>query len=830
MAEGDMVEQGSQELSRRVDAKEREAHEFRFTKLSHFPSARAALAVIRNNEDIWDSVNPTASQQVTLEQNTALKGESHRIGAALFANVYRNAQAAALMDVAIFDATQDEAQFFKDLIARGTNYSPVSIVGGGGVYGTIFSAASLKENPESPPLGFDANKRRGGIWGTSGDVTLDKSWWRMNSRNRPENRDEIPVPGGKGNLNSLGSDTQNLQVPDISSAQYPTNNELGRVLAHDNFLSNNLLANAELVKARVNRNKRQIGQIEQEFHDPQTGKRFFVYTDKVVQATGLGKEDLGFSTQFSSTAKALEENERIRKEGLKTPLVSTFFQLVEETTSNRANVARDFKAFGLLGKGDTSRVIREFFIGIGGIDPGLSAQEGFVEGVTVFGLPDKTREELARSERARYILGLLEFERTNGGFFRIKPVDGRVVGIGIPKDKEGLIVYYRRTDQTPEGPVTTIASEIVPRLVTASGFEDMSDKIYSGLTTEEIVDKKVIQQRIETIFAKEGNTVFYSKDGSSRLGGVNRMDIDMVFGNGRFADVTIVDLDGNTIKKRLDRQNLGEDAELLDPALVSKLEIAGLPPKFSPLIDKDFDDEIPVAEKAEGFEIYKVGACTNYPLTDKEKRQTPAFSNIPENTKSIFRFVRPVAAFAKKIARQTPRTEGALNVQRYTEKPQELSYNEADEKRDVVEVKIDEKNLVQKLSANLKTDNLVKYLALSRLNCLFPQNLSGLSFGIKRIQNKEGLSSLAIQCDPPIPKKTKDGRNKEWDVIDEFFSDALVQRALLRLARKSSSSLELKIGLKRRMVDIRNVTAISIKGNEENGFYQKYPLLREKGT
>lgn len=825
MAEGSVVEKESQELSRRIDTKEREAHEFRFTKLSHFPSVRAALAVIRDNENIWDNVNPTSSQQKALEKNTALRGESHRIGAALFANIYRNPEGAALMDVAIYDATQKETDFFRDQITKGINYSPVSIIGGGGVYGTIFSAGSLKENPGSPPLGFDAYKRRGGIWGASGDVTLDKSWWRMNSRNRPENRNEIPVPGGKGNLNSLGSDTQSLQVPDISSAQYPTNNELGRVLTHDNFLSNNLLANAELVKVRVNRNKGQKGQIEQEFHDPQTGKRFFVYTDTVVQATGLGKEDLGFSTQFSSTAKALEEVQKDFKEGVVTPRVLTFFQLVEETTSNRQSVAKDFKNFGLLGKGDTSRVIREYFIGIGGIDPGLSAQEGFVEEVTVFGLEDKTREELARSERARYVLGLLEFERTNGGFFRIKPVDGRVVGIGIPKDKEGLVVYYHRTDQTPEGPVTTIASEIVPRLVTAAGFNDESDKIYSGLTAEVIEDKRAIQQRVETVFAKSGNTIFYSPNKGLGIGNIARMDIDMVFGNGRFADVTIVDNEGITTKKRLDRQNLGDDMVLLDPNLIAKLEIAREALAFSPFIDKDFDDEIPVAEKAEGFDIYKIGACTNYPLTDKEKRQTPAFNNIPENTKSIFRFVRPVVAFAKKIAKETPRTEGALNVQQYTEKPLELLYKEEDKKRDVIEVKIEEKNLVQKLSANLKSDNLIKYLSLSRFNCLFPDNISGLSFGIKRIQNKEdGSSSFVIQSNPPIPE------SDEWKIIDRFFSDSLVQRAFLQLARKSSDALELKIGFLRQMVDIRNISANSIKGSEENDFFQKYPFLKEKGT
>lgn len=815
---------GETEQAKNVDQKERRANEFRFTKLS-FPPTRSVLQVIRAEPDIWEKVEPRPGQEQRLTKKTAFRGESHRIGAALFANIYRNEQAAALYDVALYDATKSESDYFKEKIRQGVNYTPVSVVGAGGVYGTIFSAAALKENPDSPTFGFEAGKRRGGIWGVSGDVTLDKAWWRMNSRNRPEDRDKLPLPGSEGNLNSLGAEIQNLQVPDISSAQYPTNNELGRVLSHDNFLSNNITVDSELVKVRLNKDKQKKGKYIQEYQDTNNNQRFFVYTDKVIQATGLGREDLGFSRQFSSTQKALKQVEKDIERGVETPRLLTFLQLVEATTSNRTSVTADFKKFGLIGKGDTSKVIREYFIGIGGIDPGLPTQEGFVEEVTVFGLEDKTREELARSERARYVLGLLELERTSGGFFRIKPIEGRVVGVGIPKNQEGLVVYYRRTDETPEGLVTTIGTEIVPRLVTAAGFEDMSDKIYSGLTSEEIVEKQEIERNFGRLFEKSGSTIYY--DSKSALGNKNidRVDIINVFDNGRIIEVVIIDKEGNVQTKMINREDLGSDEEFFNLDGISKLELAGDPPRFEPFIDSDYDEEIPVAEKAQGCDIYKIGACTSYPVTEKEKRQTSAYRSVPENTKSIFRFVRPVVAFAKKVAKETPQVEGALNLETYRQDSIELSsFAEANRIQEALVVPIDPKNEAQKLSSNLRTEALLKYLALSRLTYIFPEGIDKLSFGVKKVkgQDENSPSSFIVEINPPIPE------SKDWtDALTSFLSDPLLQRTLLRLTPKSTSAAELEIGIKRRMVDIGSVGGRSVKATEENTFYEKYQRLKD---
>ena len=148
---------GETEQAKNVDIqKERRANEFRFTKLSHFPPTRSVLQVIRAEPGIWEKVEPRPGQEQRLTKKTAFGGESHRIGAALFANIYRNEQAAALYDVALYDATRNESDYFKDKIKQGVNYIPVSVVGAGGVYGTIFSAAALKENPDSPTFGFEA--------------------------------------------------------------------------------------------------------------------------------------------------------------------------------------------------------------------------------------------------------------------------------------------------------------------------------------------------------------------------------------------------------------------------------------------------------------------------------------------------------------------------------------------------------------------------------------------------------------------------------------------------------------------------------------------------
>lgn len=821
--------ESNQESSPRVDiAKERKAHIFRAEKRASFPDIRAALSLIRADPGIWERVELTSEEQRKLEKNTSLPGETHRIGAALFASIYRNPEAASLYDTALFRATQEESRFFKERIQEGNDYLPVTIFGVGGVYGTIFSAALLKADPDNPPFGFDAGKRRGGIWGVSGDVTLDKPWWRMNSRSRPEDRNIPPVPGGEGNLNSLGAETQNLQVPDISSGQYPTNNEMGRVLSHDNFHSNNAVFDARLVKVRPNRTGKQ-GEYEQEFEDTETGKRFLVYTDKVMQATGLGREDLGFSDKFDMTQEVIEQTLQELKSGVKTPRLLTFLQLVEATTGNRDISPEEFARFGLIGKGDTSKVIREFFAGIGGIDPGFSAQEGFVKQIIVFGLGDETRENLRRSERARYVEQLLEFGRQGGGFFRFQGVEGRVVGVGIPQGNEGIIVYIKRVDDTPEGKVVTYGREIVPRLVTAAGFIDESDKIYSGLTAELVAGRREISTRLEDAVKLIGSTIYYTKErviSSKSL--PYKAEIESVSRNGRLIKLAIVDKDGYTQSIMIDKDNLSQEEKgLLDPAFISKLEIPGEPPRFQPFILKEFDDQIPVAEKADGFEIYKIGACTNYPLTDKERARTKAFEQIPENTKSIFRYVEAVKAFGFYLAGRVDSVEGALNLTPYKVLAKELEdFSSVEKKLETLRVPVLERALSRRLPQNLRAGNLFRLLAESVLNCAFPEGMEEIKIGVKRLESSEvgdegkSLTLFAVQFDPPLPD------TENWSVFRTFFNDELVQRVLLQVTRnKSTQSAEARIALKNRIIDVRNTTVKSIKNSEGSGFRQRYPVL-----
>lgn len=791
-------------------AKEKQAHEFRSAKRVDSPDSRAFLTVIRSDEGIWERIQPSPDQQRQLDKKTALPGETHRISASLFANIYRDPEAAALYDISLFRATQEESDYFKDRIRKGGNYSPVIVIGAGGVYGTIFSAASLKENPNNPPFGFDGGERRGGLWTISGDLVLDKPWWRMNSRNRPEDRTKLPLPGSEGNLNSLGAEAQNLQVPDISSAQYPTNNELGRVLAHDNFLSNNIAVDSKLVKVRLNKQKNQKGQFEQEYEDTKTGERFFVYTDTLVQATGLGDEDLGFSDKFSSTRAVLEGVEEDLKAGIRTPKLLTFLQLVRATTSNR-NVSSEFDRFGLIGKGDTSKVIREYFAGIGGIDPGIPAQLGFVKEIAIFGLGEETAEKISQSERARYFLQLLEFQRQRGGFFRFRPVDGRVVGVGLPESGEGLRVYFRRTDQTPEGPIVTIGNEIVPRLVTSAGFEDKSNMVYSGLTAEILKGEQEIKRRFDEAITKAGSTIYY-KDNT-------RVDINGTTDDRSMVDITIIGTDGKTARRMIDRENVVTEN-------VDRIEIAGQPPEFKPFFDKDYDDEVPIAEKAEGFEIYKIGACSNLPITDKERKQTAAYEQIPENTKSIFRFVRRTVAFAAKLASQTKAVPGALNLERYkSETKVLLNPQDSGDRRDLIEFLVDPKANAQKLPQTVNGDRLLQYLTLSDLRCIFPQGFDKLKFGIKRVPNPQPEDaspySFAIALDPPLPQ------TGGWELVEGFLKDQLTQRLLVQLTRNPGNTAEIVIGIKRGMVDIKNTSGKSIKLTEVKDFNQRYQGLAE---
>lgn len=804
-------------------AKERQAHEFRWGKLTNSPQIRAALTVIRDDPASWERIQPTSDEQRRLEVDTALPGETHRVGAALFAKIYQDRNAAALYDVALFEATQAESKFFKVKIEEGVNYSPLTIVGEGGVYGTILSAAILKENPDNPAFGFDAGKRRGGIWGVSGDVTLDKAWWRMNSKNRPEGRERSPLPGGNGNQNTLGTEIQNLQGPDISSGQYLTNNEFGRVITHDNFGSDNLVVNTKLVKVRPNRSKDQKGEYEQEYEDTQTGRRFFAYTDVVVQASGLGKEKLGFSDQLDFTREVLEQAAKDLREGIVTPRVLTFLQLVEVTTSNRDLSSEDFKQFGIIGTGDTSRVTEENFGGIGGIDPGVSAQLGFVKEIVEFGR-ERTREELAKSERPRYIGRITEFGRANGeeSFARFRGVDGRVVGVALPIEQDKLVVYYRRTEEGSGEQSTTIGSIDLPRLIIAAGFEDESARIYSGLTAESVTGPQ-ISPRLTESYRKKGSTIFYSPNSRVAKMGIARADIDGFSPEANVLAVILVDKDGNTSRKMLNGSSLTSDEfSLLDPTQIAKLEIAGNPPKFTPYFEEGFDSEIPVAEKAEGFEIYKAGACTNLAITGKE-RKLDAYKKVTENTKSIFRFAQRTVAFGKSLARRIPPVDGALNQYRYQPKAIELSAPVNGKTKEGMVIAVDPKANAQKLSSNLKTEALLKYLVLSKLNCVFPKGIDRITFGVKKVASPDEKSpfGLAVQFEQPLPD------NPDWQIIDQFLTDPLIQRLLIRLTRDKTASAEISIGLKKGMVDIRGTSARTIKSSEVSQFTSKYPTINK---
>lgn len=98
----------SREVAPGVDfQKEKEANEFRAEKRANSPYLRAVLQVIRDDPSIWDKVEPTEEQQRALEKNVAKPGETHRIGAALFSNIYRDRSAAVAIETGSVLVTYD---------------------------------------------------------------------------------------------------------------------------------------------------------------------------------------------------------------------------------------------------------------------------------------------------------------------------------------------------------------------------------------------------------------------------------------------------------------------------------------------------------------------------------------------------------------------------------------------------------------------------------------------------------------------------------------------------------------------------------------------------
>lgn len=804
-------------INERFSAEEQEAHEFRSHKRKDSKFLESFFRTIRSNPDIWADIEPVIQRRKDFSEKTVREGELHRVGAELFAGINLNPEAALLYDATLRDATIEQSEFLKSRIEQGIDYAPVVVIGGGGPHATTFAGALLHYSPETPAIGLEQTSKAGGIFGTTGDPAgFVQPWFQLNSRNRPEDRDVPGLPGTSGNINPLGTWAP-LQVPDISGQQYPTQERLGRAVSHNNFNSMNLLVDAEVKKIRRNKNPGSRGVYEIEFEDQHRQKRFLLYTDIPVQATGLGRETFGIKSPSISTRKFLKKQQETFDEGIEMPRAFTFLQFLEMTTANQTLFPlEEFRnGVGLIGSGDSAKVIIEELAGVAGEAGKSTAQLDFVPEITVFGSFDQLRDDLLKNNRCRYARGFLEFQREDGRVFaRVRSVQGKVVG--FEETENGIAVFYKRSDNT-------IGFSEVPRIISAAGFKDETATIYE-LDPEEITDAQEIRARLNEVLQTPGSTLYVKANPNASFQQIARIEIGEQ--EERLAEeergdtqpipsrlrtvlsLTLIDRTGTVVQKEF-----FPDEQELNSAFIDQIErmvIPGKAPNFQPYIEPTFGDDIPAGERIAGENIYRIGAATKYPLPEALKALSPTLARVPENTAALavkkISDERAARIVAQLITQQGDRAKKGLHTLRYEKKSVEfVSPDEAggDGRKEII-IRAKKQEADRYLPSNIRAETVLRYELGARLSGIFPSNLSEINFLVERRENKDDTNTVEyhITFDSPLPSKGG------WEAVDVLFENALVQRALGRMTSVyTTKRAVISVPFAEGKIDIGNISA-----------------------
>ena len=825
-----MPEKIRQTTNERFSPQEQEAHEFRAHKRKDSVFLESFFKTIRSNSDIWADIKPVIERKEDFNETTAREGELHRVGAELFAGINLNPEAALLYDATLRDATGEQSEFLKSRIEGGVNYAPVVVIGGGGPHATTFAAALLHYSPETPAIGLEQTSKAGGIFGTTGDPAgFVQPWFQLNSRNRPEDRNVPGLPGTSGNINPLGTWAP-LQVPDISGQQYPTQERLGRAVSHNNFNSMNLLVDAEVKKIRRNKDANKKGVYEIEFEDQHRQKRFLLCTDIPVQATGLGRETFGIKSPSVSTREFLRKQQETFDEGIEMPRAFTFLQFLEMTTANQTLFPlEEFRnGVGLIGSGDSAKVIIEDLAGVAGEAGKSTAQLDFVPEIVVFGSFDKLRDDLLKNNRCRYARAFLEFEREDKSaieftreddpetaYARVRSVQGKVVG--FEETESGVAVFYKRDDNT-------IGFSEVPRIISATGFKDETATIYE-LNPEEIINAEEIRARLNDVLQTPGSTLHLKANSNASFQQIARIEIgereerlteeeirDIKSVPSRLRTVlplTLIDRTGTVLQKEF-----FPDEQELSQALIDQIErvvIPGkTPPDFQPYIESVFGDDIPAGERIAGENIYRIGAATKYPLPEALKALSPTLARVPENTAALavkkISDERAARIVAQLITQQGDRAKKGLHTLRYEKKSVEFvspdKVKEDGRKQIIIHAKKQEAD--RYLPSTIRAETILQYELGARLTGMFPSDLSEINFLVERREHEDDNSMIAyhITFNPPLPSKGG------WEAVDALFENALVQRALGRITSVyKTKRAVISVPFAEGKIDIGNITA-----------------------
>ena len=228
------------------------------------------------------------------------------------------------------------------------------IVVGSGPHSAAYLQSKASNRPGQTTLVIDQKNRVGGTF-----ADVNEAFY-LNSTNR--RNEGFRAQPGQGDLNYVHDI---VGIPDFKARRWIEAGSLGEVAAVGLYLSDAVfMTQTKVISVDYNRSNKK-GTYQVKLRDLKTGRFSYVYTDRVVLSSGLGKPRV---FRDKPTQELIErEQKSARKKGT-APKLESFTDFVDRigNVNNRTPI-RDLagKTVGIVGLGDSGRVISELLTGLG---------------------------------------------------------------------------------------------------------------------------------------------------------------------------------------------------------------------------------------------------------------------------------------------------------------------------------------------------------------------------------------------------------------------------------------------------------------------------------
>jgi hypothetical protein len=415
------------------------------------------LADMRRDPDTADLIGAFENRAQDFAERTTRPGQRHRdltpTIAAVMSEPEVRKRAQGALRATVVEGSDNLKQEAKE---NGEIVTDVAILGGG-VHGAIIAAEILATDPSKRVVIVDNHSQLGGQFNGYGTRPV----FKINSRDRAQDLDELGLPGRLGNLNSFG-DRAPVQLGDITCEAYADNLGLGNAAEWNGFLSACAMVDTEAMRIKGAFDP-YSPYVRLQTADTITGDELQIASRYLIVAGGIGER-----TKQAGVLSAVDFLSRFGDANNKFPL--------DEFKDKR---------IALIGGGDNARVCAMMLAGLGPKEAyGYSKiQFGTPDGIVWIGTDFGTRQEFCDNNRSAYTQ-LKSFitddilPRTN----QFKPVKSRVSNVLVlPNGKKRVSLESPETGRVfnPfDGAVYDVVIDCRPLVDTTSETlfgQDMAD-------------------------------------------------------------------------------------------------------------------------------------------------------------------------------------------------------------------------------------------------------------------------------------------------------------------------------------------------------------------